>query len=127
MKSLVGTSSDSLCTYLYLCIRHGKGIRRHFDGLRSSLEGAVDGEGKLDVQGEERDGGEEGGGEEEAKKSGGGFNRLQLFNVDMLKTNCKHCNLSTASIGSLGAWCGLVYQINWNDKRRQVEILHQVE
>ena len=89
MKSLVGTSSDSLCTYLYLylylCIRHGKGIRGHFDGLRSSLEGAVDGEGKLDVQGEDRHGGEERGGEEEAKKSGGGFNRLQLYNVDMMK------------------------------------------
>ena len=66
----------SVCSgwfYLLLFVRNGKRVRGHFDGLRSSIEGSVDREGKLDVQGEEWRGGEEGGGEEEAEKSGSDY------------------------------------------------------
>ena len=58
-----------VCVYL-LFVRNVSGVRGHFDGLRSSIEGSVYREGKLDVQREEWTRGEEGGGEEETEKSG---------------------------------------------------------
>ena len=66
--------SLSLSFVYCLFVRNGKGIRGDPDGLWSKVEGAVNGEGQLDVQGEEQWGGREAGrGEEEAKKSGEDF------------------------------------------------------
>ena len=61
----------------HLFVRNGKGIRGDPDGLWSKVEGAVDREGQLDVQGEEQRGrGEEGRRKKEAEESGEDFGAM---------------------------------------------------